>query len=98
MPRCTYVVGHSGSPLEPASPTRDPSATGSPFATDSSPRWVSDTASPSAVWMVTVLPCVGTVPANETVPAAGASTCSPVEPDTSMPRCWPAAYGSGPSE
>jgi hypothetical protein len=61
------------------------------------PRWVSVTEYPSRVWIVTTLPLPGTVPANETVPEAGADTVVPVEAPMSMPRCWPAAYGSSPS-
>lgn len=43
--------------------------------------------------IVTLRPEPGTVPANETLPDAGAATGSPSAPETSMPRCWPAAYG-----
>src|SRR3954452_1963211 len=46
--------------------------------------------------MVTVRPPEGTLPANETTPAAGARTVSPARPPTSIPRCWPPAYGSSP--
>src|SRR4051794_26943953 len=46
--------------------------------------------------MVTVRPPEGTLPANETTPAAGARTVSPAAPPTSIPRCWPPAYGSSP--
>jgi len=48
--------------------------------------------------MVTVRPFPGTNPAKETVPAAGARTLEPESPAISMPRCWPPAYGSSPSE
>ena len=37
-------------------------------------------------------------PASGTVSFAGARTGSPATPPTSMPRCCPDAYGSGPSE
>jgi hypothetical protein len=97
IPRWTYGVGHSLSPLWPARPTVSPSTTVVPFATESWPRWVNETAYPSS-WIVTVRPEVGTTPANETTPDAGARTGSPSEPATSTPRCWPAAYASGPSE
>jgi hypothetical protein len=46
---------------------------------------------PSPVWIVTVLPLDGTLPANVTIPLAGARTNSPSSPATSMPRCAPAA-------
>jgi hypothetical protein len=42
---------------------------------------------------VRLLPDAGTVPANVTVPATGASTVEPASPARSTPRCWPAAYG-----
>jgi hypothetical protein len=48
---------------------------------------------PSAVWIVTVLPPPGTVPAKDTVPDAGATTGAPVAAPMSIPRCCPAAYG-----
>jgi len=49
---------------------------------------VSVTEYPSGVSIVTDLPLVGTVPANSTVPAAGATTLSPVvSAPMSMPRC-----------
>ncbi|HZT17729.1 MAG TPA: hypothetical protein VFA19_17465 [Gaiellaceae bacterium] len=41
--------------------------------------------------IVTALPEPGTLPANVTEPARGASTASPGVPATSMPRCSPAA-------
>jgi hypothetical protein len=43
--------------------------------------------------MVTVFPFVGTVPAKDTVPEAGARTIDPVSDAMSMPRCCPPAYG-----
>jgi hypothetical protein len=45
---------------------------------------------------VSVLPPVGTVPEKDTVPLAGATTATPDGAPMSMPRCRPAAYGSGP--
>jgi hypothetical protein len=43
--------------------------------------------------MDTVFPPVGTVPAKETTPEAGAATALPVGAPRSTPRCCPAAYG-----
>jgi hypothetical protein len=43
--------------------------------------------------MVRLLPDVGTVPANVTVPVTGATTVEPGSPARSTPRCCPAAYG-----
>jgi hypothetical protein len=57
------------------------------------PNWVSVTDQPSEVRIVTDFPLPGTVPANVTIPPAGAGIVSPAEPATSMPRCWPSAYG-----
>jgi hypothetical protein len=51
------------------------------------------TAYPSGVVIVTDLPELGTVPANVTVPPAGAGTGAPSVPATSMPRCCPPEYG-----
>src|SRR5712691_10346171 len=48
--------------------------------------------------MVTVLPPVGTVPANEIAPETGAPTCASAGAPMSIPRCCPAAYGSDPNE
>ncbi|HEY3182539.1 MAG TPA: hypothetical protein VGJ77_06890 [Gaiellaceae bacterium] len=48
---------------------------------------------PSAVWIVSVFPFVGTVPANVTTPPAGACTTVPASPATAIPRCWPPANG-----
>ncbi len=93
MPRWTYGDCTSGVPLGPIVPTTAPSATASPFATPVEPRCVSVTAYPSAVVIVTDRPESGTVPANVTSPAAGARTDAPASAPTSMPRCWPAAYG-----
>jgi hypothetical protein len=69
-----------------------------PWATESEPRWVSVTAFPCGVAIVTLRPEPGTVPANDTVPAAGATTVEPAAPPTSMPRCCPAAYGCAESK
>src|SRR5918911_718443 len=97
MPSCTYGVGTDGTPLGPIVPTTSPSATASPFATPIEPRCVSVTAYPSGVRIVSDVPFVGTVPANVTVPAAGASTGEPAAPPMSTPRCWPPRYGLLPS-
>jgi hypothetical protein len=97
MPRWTLGTACSGSPLNPMVPTGAPSSTESPFATVIEPRWTSVTAYPSDVRIVTPRPCVGSEPANATVPAAGARTGDPSSPPTSIPRCCPAAYASGPS-
>jgi hypothetical protein len=75
-------------------PTTAPSATASPFRGAIEPRWVSVTLNPSAVRIESVRPLPATVPANVTSPAAGARTSAPGAPPTSIPRCWPAAYGS----
>jgi len=91
MPRWTLGTSCSGSPLEPMSPTTAPSATVSPFATPTEPRWTSVTEYPSAVEIVTPRPCVGTEPAKVTVPDAGARTDDPSGPPMSTPRCWPPA-------
>jgi hypothetical protein len=93
IPRCTYGPSTSGSPLAPIVPTPSPSATVAPFVTAIEPRWTSVTDQPSAVSIDKVLPPSGTTPANVTIPAAGARTVSPAPPPTSMPRCWPPAYG-----
>ena len=88
MPRCRYGPATSGVPLGPTVPTTAPSETAAPFATAIEPRWVSVTASPSGVSIVTDLPLDGTVPAKLTTPEAGASTGSPVATaPTSTPRC-----------
>jgi hypothetical protein len=78
-------------PGSPIAPTLSPSATAASFLTPIEPSWVRVTDQPSAVSIVTDLPLPGTVPANDTTPDAGARTGSPIEPATSMPRCWPAA-------
>src|SRR5579871_996944 len=93
MPRWTYGPSTSGVPLGPAVPTRSPSSTAAFAGTAIEPRCVRVTARPSAVVIVTTEPEPGTVPANVTVPAAGARTVSPAPAPTSMPRCSPAAYG-----
>jgi hypothetical protein len=96
MPRWTYGTSCSTSPLGPIVPTADASATVSPRRALVEPRWVSVTEYPSGVWIVSVLPLTGTVPTNETVPDAGASTVAPDGAPMSIPLCWPAAYGSSP--
>ena len=93
MPRWTYGSLTSGSPLGPIVATVSPSATVAPLATDTEPRCVSVTTYPSAVSSVSVLPEDGTLPANVTVPPAGAATGPPGSPATSTPRCCPPAYG-----
>ena len=45
-----------------------------------------------------VRPCVGTDPAKDTSPEAGARIDRPSRTATSMPRCWPAAYLSSSTE
>ena len=97
MPRYTYGTASSATPLGPTVPTRSRSATVAPRRTSYEPRCTSVTAYPSCVWIVTVLPPVGTTPAKETVPLAGASTGVPLGAPMSMPRCCPAAYGSLPN-
>ncbi len=51
---------------------------------------------PSPVRTVTVSPELPADPAKVTVPPTAAATGSPSWPAMSMPRCWPAAYGSSP--
>jgi hypothetical protein len=97
-PRCTYGTGCSLSPLDPAMPTMAPSATRAPRVTSDEPRWAIVTESPSSVRSETTRPCVGTTPTNVTVPSTGATTSSFAAPPTSIPRCWPGAYASAPSE
>src|SRR5919204_451842 len=96
--RRPYGSGMSGRPLGPTVPTLSPSSIVVPRRTRIEPRWTSVTAYPVEVRIVTVLPPLGTVPANVTVPPAAASTGVPVGAPMSMPRCWPAAYGSLPKE
>jgi len=91
MPRWTYGTANSAVPLDPTAPTASPSPTVASRATASEPRCVRVTARPPAVWIVSVLPLAGTVPAKVTVPAAGASTGAPVSAAIAMPRLWPAA-------
>jgi hypothetical protein len=68
-----------------------PSATVAPLLRETDPSWVSVTDQPSDVRIVSDLPLPGTVPANVTVPAAGALIVSPGAPPTSIPRCCPPA-------
>src|SRR5439155_13834205 len=86
-------MSSSGTPLGPTVPTGSPSRTAAPRRTPNDPRCTSVTEYPSAVWIVTILPPPGTLPANETVPEAGAPTGAPAGAPMSIPRCWPAAYG-----
>src|ERR671937_1896166 len=88
----------SGTPLGPTVPTVAPSSIVVPRRTRIEPRWTRVTAYPVGVWIVTVLPPFGTVPANDTTPPAAARTGVPVGAPMSIPRCWPAAYGSLPKE
>ena len=94
IPTWTYGSAHSGTPLGPIVPTPSPSATVAPRVTRIEPRWVSVTDQPSAVSIVTLLPFAATVPAKETVPAAGARTTEPAGPATSTPRCQPGSLNS----
>jgi hypothetical protein len=91
IPRWTYGVSCSASPLGPMVPTTAPSSTFAPLVAAIPPRWTSVTEYPSAVSIVTTLPLAPTVPANAIRPAAGATTSAPAPSATSMPRCWPAA-------
>ena len=54
------------------------------------PRWVRVTERPAAVSTVRLRPEPGTVPANVTVPVAGARTSAPESPPMSMPAVLPA--------
>jgi hypothetical protein len=95
-PRKTDGTDTSGVPLQPTVATMSPSDTAAPFLTPIVPRWTSVTENPSDVWIVITLPLVGTVPANDTVPAVGASTATPSSAPIVIPRCWPPVYGSEP--
>jgi hypothetical protein len=53
---------------------------------------------PPAVAMVTVAPYVGSDPANVTSPDVGALVEDASPSATSIPRCWPPAYLSVPTE
>jgi hypothetical protein len=90
-PMYTYGTSSSGVPLGPTVPTASPSPTLAPFFTAVEPRCVSVTEYPSPVSMVTLRPLVGTLPANVTVPDAGATTVVPASEPMSMPRCCPPA-------
>jgi hypothetical protein len=46
--------------------------------------------------MLTVIPELPAVPAKRTSPPAAATTVLPAAAAMSIPRCWPAAYGSSP--
>jgi hypothetical protein len=97
-PRCTYGRSCSGVPDAPACAIGCPSSTRSPRRTSSEPRWIREALWPSVVEMVIVSPCVGTVPANVTSPAAGERTGDEASAAMSSPRCWPAAYRSSATE
>jgi hypothetical protein len=79
-------------PAGPTVPTVWPSATAAPFSTAIDPSWVSVTLY-APLRIAIALPLEGTVPANVTLPPAGARTEAPGGAAMSMPRCWPAAYG-----
>jgi hypothetical protein len=90
-PKWTYGTSCSGSPDGPLSAIGSPSLTSSPRPTSNCPRWVSDALCPLGVTMVTVVPWVGTWPANETSPDAGARTARAPSSAMSRPRCCPPA-------
>lgn len=87
MPRCRYGTSCSASPVGPGSAIGSPSATVAPLRTRSVPRCVREALKPSLVRIVTVRPCVGTCPANDTSPAAGARTARDSPNSMSTPRC-----------
>jgi hypothetical protein len=91
VPKYTKGSVDSTTPLGPTVPTTDPSPTTAPRATPIDPRWTSVAVYPKGVWIDTVLPPVGTVPAKETTPSAGACTGLPLGAPRSTPRCWPPA-------
>ncbi len=90
-PKYTYGSVSSTTPLGPTVPTTDPSPTRAPRVTPIDPRWTSVAVTPNGVWIDTVFPPVGTVPAKDTTPSAGASTGPPLGAPRSTPRCWPPA-------
>jgi hypothetical protein len=90
-PKYTYGSVDSTTPLGPTVPTTDPSPTSAPRATPIEPRWTSVAVKPKDVSIDTVFPPVGTVPAKDTTPSAGASTGLPLGAPRSIPRCWPPA-------
>ena len=98
IPRWTYATSCSASPDGPASAIASPSSTRPPRRTRSGPRCVNDALWPLAATIVTVVPCVGTCPAKETSPETGARTTGAPSSAMSIPRCWPPAYGSSPTE
>jgi hypothetical protein len=85
MPSWTY--GGEPAPGSPTVPIASPSATPAFCATVIVPSRVSVTDQPPAVSIVTERPLSGTLPANETVPVAGARTGSPTAPAISTTRC-----------
>lgn len=97
-PRWTCGWAFPRSALAPTAPTEPPSSTAAPVTTSVEPSCSSVTAYPSEVRIVTARPPFGTLPTNETVPRTGARTLVLSAAPTSMPRCWPAAYGSAESE
>jgi hypothetical protein len=92
-PKYTYGSLWSATPLGPTLPTTVPSVTFAPRETAIEPRWRSVAVYPEGVSIEMVLPPSGTVPANETTPAAGATTEPPAGAARSRPRCCPPAYG-----
>jgi hypothetical protein len=98
IPRWTYGTSCSASPDGPGSAIAAPSATAAPLCVRSVPRCVRETLYPSAVAIVTVRPWVGTVPAKDTRPEAGARIALDSRTAMSRPRCCPAAYASLPTE
>src|SRR5829696_2334579 len=80
----------------PTPPSRSPADTRSPARTAADERWRYDVSKPSSVRTLTVSPEEPATPAKRTSPAAAATTGAPTLPAMSMPRCWPAAYGSSP--
>jgi hypothetical protein len=64
--------------------------------TTNEPRWSSVTANPSSVLIVMVRPWLGSQPAKETCPGAGAFTTVPGMPPTSIPECPRSWYSAPP--
>jgi hypothetical protein len=98
IPRWTYGTSCSASPDTPGSAIAAPSATAAPLCVRSVPRCVRETMYRSPVAIVTVRPWVGTVPAKDTRPEAGARIALDSRTAMSSPRCCPAAYASLPTE
>jgi hypothetical protein len=92
-PKYTNGCERSTTPLGPTVPTTAPSVTFAPRSTPIEPRCTSVAVYPAGVSIEIVFPPVGTVPAKETTPPAGACTSLSVGAPRSTPRCCPAAYG-----